>query len=240
MAWICAECREAECLMNPEAEQLLVCEGPCIRVFHYPCAGLLQMPGQDETYICKECTEMRHACSLCKEYGIDHKEVFKCSKQKCGLFFHEACLSMKNVEINVVPLANPASIPESPPSEGSKLIFTCPAHSCWTCTQWDLKKEEDDQAIEAAAPQKRGKSRGKKKKQSLPGFFSSKKEATLVVSFLKAFLRLLTFPRLKIYRSSTALPRMSNVVPHQLYSPVGEISRARNPLPRALRKREVA
>lgn len=186
MAWICAECREAECLMHPEADQLLVCEGPCIRVFHYPCAGLSKMPAEDEKYICKDCTENRHACAICKEYGIDDKEVFKCSKHKCGLFFHESCLSMQNVEVQVVPItsANSSSTSslETAPAEKSKLIFTCPAHNCWTCTQWELKKEEEDEAKEAAAIQKGSKSRGKKKKQSLPGFFSCKKEATLVVS----------------------------------------------------------
>ena len=187
MAWICAECREAECLMHPEAEELLVCEGPCGRVFHYPCAGLFQMPAKDEQYICNDCTEKRHACSLCKEYGIDDKDVYKCSKPKCGLFFHESCLSMQNVDISFIAapsaseMASPISAPEAT-SVRSKPIFTCPAHNCWTCTQWELKKEEEDEAKEAAS-QKSGKSRGKKKsKVALSGLFSSKKESILVVS----------------------------------------------------------
>ncbi|GAX28487.1 histone-lysine N-methyltransferase ASH1L [Fistulifera solaris] len=184
MTWICAECREAECLMHPEADELLVCEGSCVRVFHYPCAGLLKMPAKDETYVCKDCTEKRHACSICKEYGVDEEDVYKCSKPKCGLFFHESCLSMHNVDVSYIPVAS-ASASASPistleaPSDRSKPIFTCPAHNCWTCTQLELKKEEEDEAKEAAL-QKGGKTKGKKKSKALPGFFCSKKESTLV------------------------------------------------------------
>lgn len=239
MAWICAECREAECLMYPEADELLVCEGPCARVFHYPCAGLLKMPAKDETYTCKDCTEKRHACSICKEYGIDGKDVYKCSKQRCGLYFHESCLSMQNVDISFIPIssasasASPISTLEPPtPSERLKPIFTCPAHNCWTCTQLELKQEEEDEAKEAAS-QKSGKSRGKKNSKSLPGFFSSKKESTLVVSHFGIHaVRLLffLFSHRSLYFSRTALSRVSNIIPHQLYTPVSEISRARNAL----------
>ena len=41
-------------MMKTDAEQLLICEGTCRRLFHYPCAGLSQLPDQDEKYICKD------------------------------------------------------------------------------------------------------------------------------------------------------------------------------------------
>ena len=64
MLWICSECKEAECMMKADAEQLLICEGTCRRLFHYPCAGLSQLPDQDKKYICKDCIEQGHPCCI--------------------------------------------------------------------------------------------------------------------------------------------------------------------------------
>jgi hypothetical protein len=97
--WICSECKEAECMMKPEADTLLICEGACRRLFHYPCAGLAELPAEEEKYVCADCTGNKHACSICHHYGIDNEDVFCCSKDGCGLFFHESCLSMQNVEV---------------------------------------------------------------------------------------------------------------------------------------------
>ena len=44
MAWICAECKEAECMMQPDADQFFLCDRQCYIVFHYPCAGLAELP----------------------------------------------------------------------------------------------------------------------------------------------------------------------------------------------------
>ena len=100
--WICAECKEAECMIQPNADQFIICDGPCNRLFHYPCAGLLELPANDQNWFCKDCTNHQHLCALCQEYGMDNEDVFPCRKERCGLFFHEACLSMYNVEVTMV------------------------------------------------------------------------------------------------------------------------------------------
>eukprot|EP00978_Attheya_sp_CCMP212_P012045 scaffold29883_cov48-Attheya_sp.AAC.4 len=160
--WICTECREAECIMDEESP-LLLCEGRCNRPFHYPCAGLSKVPPQDETWICRDCTQGRHQCAICHHYGLDDEEVYCCDSKSCGLFFHEACLQMYNVEVEIVETVVPkqynaskrlllASLTTEPFHEGEekkehltedvKMIdemisiprFQCPAHNCWTCT----------------------------------------------------------------------------------------------------------
>jgi hypothetical protein len=153
--WICSECKEAECMMKPEADQLLICEGACRRLFHYPCAGLTELPAEDEKYVCADCKGLKHACSICHHYGIDNEDVFCCSKDGCGLFFHESCLAMQNVEVrrtqqqqDEVAIVD-ESASDSPEkgtnggSSGAACQFICPAHNCWTCTQQDTRKGAD-------------------------------------------------------------------------------------------------
>ena len=92
-SWICAECKEAECMINTESP-LLVCEGPCLRLFHFPCARLSSIPPSQEPWMCHDCIQQRHKCCACQEYGIDNQQVYKCEKKTCGLFYHEQCLAM--------------------------------------------------------------------------------------------------------------------------------------------------
>mmetsp|Transcript_21263 Transcript_21263/g.44351 ORF Transcript_21263/g.44351 Transcript_21263/m.44351 type:complete len:937 (+) Transcript_21263:168-2978(+) len=100
--WICTECREAECLIDPTAP-LLICDGKCNRPFHPPCANLTSIPPDDEPWICADCLGGRHQCAVCKEYGEDDVEVFCCDAKGCGLFFHENCLGMyESVEVTLV------------------------------------------------------------------------------------------------------------------------------------------
>jgi len=140
--WICTECREAECLTDPESP-LLVCEGPCQRPFHYPCAGLNTVPPENETWICNDCKQGRHQCAVCSEYGADDEEVFKCDRATCGLYFHENCLTMyENVDMSIVERT--VETKEIDPSTGQEVItgtqvicrpkFKCPAHTCWCCS----------------------------------------------------------------------------------------------------------
>ena len=185
--WICSECKEAECMMKPEADQLLICEGACRRLFHYPCAGLTELPAEDEKYVCADCKGLKHACSICHHYGIDNEDVFCCSKDGCGLFFHESCLAMRNVEVRrtqrqqqeeVAIVDESAS--DSPEkgtngsSGGGACQFICPAHNCWSCTQQDTQEKEE---ADKASPKKKGK-----KKKSRGGAFDNKTESRIVVS----------------------------------------------------------
>ena len=174
--WICSECREAECMMKPEAEHLIICEGRCKRLFHYPCAGLNELPKEEESYICQDCTKGQHACCICKEYGKDDEDVFCCKKDLCGLFFHEGCLEMHGVEVQLV---------EADDDKPESRVFICPAHSCWTCSQSDRRQQEKDAAMEASreTEKKTGKKR-KKKAKGVSSAFSSKSESKIHVSIL--------------------------------------------------------
>mmetsp|Transcript_16690 Transcript_16690/g.31623 ORF Transcript_16690/g.31623 Transcript_16690/m.31623 type:complete len:775 (-) Transcript_16690:249-2573(-) len=144
LSWICTECREAECATQPESP-LLVCEGVCSRPFHYPCAGLAALPPTDKEWICSDCKESRHQCAVCHEYGADDVDVHKCQRKDCGLFFHEACLTMYDVDVQVQIANGQESANEGAPLNGSDsspdgyvavacIQFICPAHRCWTCS----------------------------------------------------------------------------------------------------------
>lgn len=185
--WICAECKEAECMMEPEATELLICDGPCRRLFHYPCAGLVKLPSEDEEFICTDCKERKHMCSMCSNYGTDDGDVFKCSKNNCGLFFHESCLAMQNIEVEIVEEVEARISVEISASNGDvaspavKRRFVCPAHSCWTCTQKELKEQERATNADAGAETKSKSSSGKKKAMKLSGAFECKAEKFMTV-----------------------------------------------------------
>lgn len=172
MTWICAECKEAECTIQPDVSDLLICDGICRRVFHFPCVGLQQLPPSDEPFLCTDCTHSRHVCAVCSNYGHDNEDVFQCIKKQCGLFYHEACLSMQNVDMVVVASDN---------SE-SRRRFVCPAHSCWTCTQTELREQESMakqcETGSSTATKKRPSKKGKKKNI----VFESKNNSLLTVS----------------------------------------------------------
>lgn len=156
--WICCECKEAECQLNPEATDMLVCDGPCRRLVHYPCAGLNTIPSDDENFYCGDCIKKAHICMVCAEYGEDNNDVFQCSHPKCGLFFHESCLDMQNVKI----VHNSAKEGDS---ASTRRVFVCPAHSCWTCTQQDLQESEMEPTDEESLPLSTNKSSKRKRRE---------------------------------------------------------------------------
>lgn len=177
--WICSGCREAECMMKPEADQLLICEGVCRRLFHYPCAGLETLPTDDEPYICDDCIQKKHVCCICNAYGEDDVDVFACKSSKCGLFFHESCLEMQNVEVHIV---QDQSVTDDEDRSKGKRLFLCPAHSCWTCNQTELL--EADATAEPEDKERDGRKSGKgrkKRKRVSNTVFAPKNEITLVV-----------------------------------------------------------
>mmetsp|Transcript_5579 Transcript_5579/g.10006 ORF Transcript_5579/g.10006 Transcript_5579/m.10006 type:complete len:841 (+) Transcript_5579:197-2719(+) len=171
--WICTECREAECFDNPEAP-LLICDGKCNRPFHPPCANLLTLPPEDEPWFCGDCTQRRHQCAVCKEFGEDDVDVFCCDAKGCGLFFHENCLDMYNVNVQLVeeeiavaavavaassaPTLDNGDEPntENTTAAATKIVsrprFRCPAHECWTCAGGIPPREIRGEAETTAAP----------------------------------------------------------------------------------------
>lgn len=224
--WICTECREAECVTHPDSP-LLVCEGSCLRPFHYPCAGLPSLPPNDESWVCHDCTMNKHECCVCHEYGEDNMDVYKCEKKDCGLFYHEACLSMYDVDVVVEAVVdlrtdtfssnsndntkdemqidhNMGGDDEELDDAGNKVLvssggsgsnsrpkFTCPAHSCWTCSGGPPPDNALEESTEPTATKnsndnhntltkKQGKTKkGAKKRENT---FSEKKEKRLFVS----------------------------------------------------------
>ena len=173
-------------MMHPDADQLLICEGSCRRLFHYPCAGLAKPPAEEEAYICQDCRNKRHLCSLCQIYGTDYEDVFPCCASKCGLFFHEGCLLMREVEVKLVPIAsNGDARPSDEHDDEGKLAstfrreFRCPAHYCWTCCQKDLVEKEKKQAAELRSAEKK---KGRRKSKSANPSFGQKTEQLTIVS----------------------------------------------------------
>jgi hypothetical protein len=203
--WICTECREAECIDDPDAP-LILCDGKCSRPFHPPCANLLALPPEDVPWLCGDCLQNRHQCAVCKEYGEDDIDVFCCDAKGCGLFYHQNCLDVYNVHVDIVEEEVVVKGEYSSESGGeekkecndtimddvemntkiiSKPKFKCPAHQCWTCAD-DIPPpkimDEEAEASEQSSRKKKGKKRGggKKRKSKNDGSFSamwgSKKE----------------------------------------------------------------
>ncbi|GKY94692.1 hypothetical protein MPSEU_000434700 [Mayamaea pseudoterrestris] len=162
--WICAECKEAECALaqDDDAEKLLLCEGPCRRLFHYPCANLQRLPADDEPFHCLDCSSSRHRCAICQDYGNDGIDVFKCRRENCGYFFHEGCLAIRSIDFTYTN--NGKSLDETSEDamdDNRSLaidvpVFECPAHYCWTCRH---DKNQDNPNTEVL-------SKGKRKRQT--------------------------------------------------------------------------
>ena len=112
-------------------------------------------------------------------------EVFCCDKDDCGLFFHESCLSMQNVEITFTE-DNAAATSDEQDGDGElvnsgKAHFICPAHSCWACTEDIIPVDE---AEESEKPTKKKKGKGRKKKNNkVSSSFATKRDPNLYVSF---------------------------------------------------------
>jgi len=187
LTWICTECREAECATQPESP-LLVCEGQCSRPFHYPCAGLATLPPADETWVCNDCQQQTHQCAVCHEYGADQVDVHKCEKKDCGLFFHEACLHMYDVDIQVTEIRDEAGGGVDSLTDGSLTLsvpkFQCPAHYCWACSGDMPPRAEESNNDETSSEEpleKKGKKAKKSKKcEALSAAFRTKKERLFV------------------------------------------------------------
>lgn len=209
MAWICAECKEADCGLvtkqqatcdgssDPKEESsapgdsFLICDGSCRRIFHVPCAGLSHVPDSDDDWLCKDCTRKEHACGFCGQYGKDNEDVFPCQDDVCGLFFHESCLQTHHVEYEYrkrdddkrsVDLLSGSSVEDDLEEEQDAEIpvFTCPAHDCWTCTQRDMIRLEKEE--EEAKRRQNGNKKNKRKKRN-QSIFQSKPGRLFVSSW---------------------------------------------------------
>jgi hypothetical protein len=187
MTWICAECREAECTIQPDVSDLLICDGVCRRVFHFPCVGLSALPPTNEPFLCTDCAHQKHACAICSNYGYDNEDVFQCSKQSCGLFYHESWLSMQNVDMYFG--AERHSQPPDHIALPNPPRFVCPAHNCWTCTQVEMREQESVAAhLEITTSATSVKKRASKKVKKRNIVFERKNHKFLTVSGLNLHL----------------------------------------------------
>ena len=211
-AWICCECNEAECMMASDAHQLIICEGSCRRLFHYPCAGLPKPPEEADTFVCPDCQQGRHMCSFCQNYGDDNEDVFQCTAGKCGLYFHEACLEINRVEVQLIRIGEPGNeiTPNASDDEDNAEIvagtknfrreFECPAHHCWTCTQPDMIEiEKQLKAAESANAGKGKNGKRKKFKSSTGSLFVQKTKQLTIVSFMRFSLWLILFLMIHLF-----------------------------------------
>ena len=188
MLWICEECREAECTEDPDAV-LMICDGSCKRAFHNHCCGINANAAESEDlWVCSDCMNKKHRCALCQEYGTDDEDVFLCDKKGCGMFFHESCLRMQNIDVRLVAIDNASAeqkeiTPTNDDESDAKTrpVFICPAHSCWTCTE-DYIPEDGEENGKGKSTKNRGKRR---KQANSKGNFLSKKDGLLFVSASK-------------------------------------------------------
>lgn len=222
MSWICAECKEAECGLvlhnnkkqkydegnsipvgeggtavddDDSSNDFLICDGPCHRIFHLPCAGLTKAPPADDDWFCQDCIKKEHACAYCSEYGKDYVNVYPCQHDQCGLFFHETCLRFHQVEYTFSGDPSPDNtLKDSTSMENEKVgddndddyerdensripIFTCNAHHCWTCSQEDMIQLEKDERTIAEQNRRNGfnkKKTSRKKRKKTQSIFDPK------------------------------------------------------------------
>ena len=65
--WVCTVCNMLEA---PRGTDLLMCDGPCHRSFHYECLQLSPEECSD-SWVCNQCSQGRHNCFVCGEEGFD-------------------------------------------------------------------------------------------------------------------------------------------------------------------------
>ncbi|EFA82246.1 PHD zinc finger-containing protein [Heterostelium album PN500] len=107
---------EAICTVCEKSDNLLMCDGPCLRSFHIDCIGLDSMP--TSRWECSDCSKNQNICFACKERGIINMNLTKCKVHQCGKFYHNKCIS----EFKLTKVVNTKS-PR----------FNCPLHYCESC-----------------------------------------------------------------------------------------------------------
>ncbi|PIA38300.1 hypothetical protein AQUCO_02800170v1 [Aquilegia coerulea] len=140
---------DSVCALCDNGGELFCCDGGCLRAFHATedadlgCKSLRLSKDQLHAprFICKNCQYSRHQCFACGKLGSSNRaniaEVFPCSSETCGHFYHPRC---------VAKLLHPIS--ESAADQIQKKIFagesfTCPVHKCMHCKE--IENDEVDE-----------------------------------------------------------------------------------------------
>jgi hypothetical protein len=101
--WICGICHFLE---SDDGTELILCDGPCMRSYHFGCMGLssAEVCNHGDKWLCQDCSDGQHNCFICGVRGADNKEVFKCHVQTCGKYYHHPCLN-SDEGLFIVPAA---------------------------------------------------------------------------------------------------------------------------------------
>ncbi|GAM24662.1 hypothetical protein SAMD00019534_078370 [Acytostelium subglobosum LB1] len=109
---------ETICTVCEKGDELLMCDGPCLRSFHVDCLGLGSTPAPNQRWECDDCLNQQNICFACKKRGIVGMDLMKCKVHQCGKFYHHKCVG----DFKLAKVVNSKS-PR----------FNCPLHYCETC-----------------------------------------------------------------------------------------------------------
>ncbi|GJZ67464.1 enhanced downy mildew 2-like protein [Tanacetum coccineum] len=140
---VCAICDDGGFLTN--------CDGKCFRAFHATVESAesakskcisLGLPSEkvkgSEPFFCLNCTHEVHQCFACGELGSSNKssgaEVFCCSSETCGHFYHPKCVAKLIQDESDTR----TQLLEEKIADGES--FICPVHKCHKCKQEENEK----------------------------------------------------------------------------------------------------
>eukprot|EP01039_Chlorochromonas_danica_P001110 gene1110-1213_t len=152
--WHCTICGNLEA---PLESNLVVCFGSCKRAYHEECLGLMDS-SLTEQWTCPDCLSGSHLCLGCGIRGVDYVDVFKCSTNTCGQYYHPHCIqnptngylaqsvtkNMKKIVLEGIERiaywrhchGHDSNVEPPPPNEKvtvSRPNFRCARHVCDTC-----------------------------------------------------------------------------------------------------------
>lgn len=127
-------------LEDQEDNQVVECDGWCLRVFHHSCLAVETRPDPDEPahvrWYCPDCQAGVATCVVCGIKGRAGEEVFKCRMGVCGQYYHRNCLLGLRPHLHFkIHAGRNMNNPDSRKREflEGRPDFTCPAHFCQSC-----------------------------------------------------------------------------------------------------------
>lgn len=143
------------CAICDNGGLLLCCDGKCLRSFHATaehgldsmCESLglsneeFEVINHQENFHCANCQYSQHQCFVCGELGSSDKafgaEVFQCSSEGCGHFYHSRCVA------KLVHCESEAEAEDFHQKIVAGEPFTCPSHKCVVCKQGENWVDHD-------------------------------------------------------------------------------------------------